>query len=102
MDSIKKKVIAWNNRFPVDYWWRKKHNITFMSSQHRESNFWDQLFEYYEDTIMQELYNPKDKYEVNLNQYLRIKDDVDNENLEENEDYALKELDKYKSLNNGD
>lgn len=39
----------WLIRFPFDYWWRKKHNVAFGSSAHREISFFDQLREFRED-----------------------------------------------------
>lgn len=44
-------VISWNRRFPLDRWWRQKHNVPFMSSAHRESSFIHQLMEYEEDRM---------------------------------------------------
>ena len=93
--DIRDKIVHWNNQFPVDYWWRKKHNIPFMSQQHRQSNFWDQLFEYKEDVLISSL-NQKSDYKMNENQYLTINDDVDLKSIPKNEEYALKELEKFK------
>lgn len=58
-------VISWNNRFPLDRWWRAKHNIPFMSQAHRESTFINQLMEFEEDRLFGEILNDieqKDKY----------------------------------------
>lgn len=44
-------VISWNRRFPLDRWWRQKHQVPFMSSAHRESSFIHQLMEYEEDRM---------------------------------------------------
>lgn len=38
-DEIKRFMIRWNNRFPVDHWWRKKHNVPFLSALHKEQSF---------------------------------------------------------------
>lgn len=51
LDSFEREIIEWNNRFPVDRWWRNKYNIPFGSPAHRKSNFLDQLFEYREDKL---------------------------------------------------
>jgi len=56
-NKVKNQVISWNNRFPIDLWWRKKHNIAFMSKQHRSISFLDQLFEYEEDRLYNEAVN---------------------------------------------
>lgn len=44
-------VINWNRKFPLDRWWRVKHNVPFMSPVHRESSFIHQLMEYEEDSL---------------------------------------------------
>jgi hypothetical protein len=41
--ELVQNVINWNNRFPLDRWWRIKHNVAFMSPVHRESSFIHQL-----------------------------------------------------------
>lgn len=44
-------VISWNRKFPLDRWWRQKHNVPFLSPVHRESSFIAQLMEYEEDRM---------------------------------------------------
>ena len=53
--SLREEIIEWNNRFPVDRWWREKHGIAFNSASHRETSFLDQLFEYQEDKLFLEV-----------------------------------------------
>jgi len=48
-DKIKKEVISWSNRFPIDRWWRKKYNIPYMSKAHKECSFLDQYFDFIEE-----------------------------------------------------
>lgn len=55
-NKIREEVLQWNQRFPIDFWWRKKHNVPFMSKTHREASFLDQVFEYEEDKLMNEIY----------------------------------------------
>lgn len=93
--DYKQKVIRWNNQFPVDYWWRKKHNIAFMSDKHRASNFWDQMFEFYEDTLINKSLDHQE-YQINNNTYLKIKDDISLDDVKANQEYALEELKKFK------
>lgn len=59
--DIRNYIVDWNIRFPIDRWWRKKYNIAFNSSAHRESNFLDQLIEFEEDKVFMEL-TEKDTY----------------------------------------
>lgn len=55
-------VVSWNNRFPLDRWWRIKHNVSFMSPAHRESSFIYQLMEFEEDKLfMKEFYEDDTK-----------------------------------------
>jgi len=60
-NNIKQSVIAWNNRFPLDKWWRNKYNISYLSNAHRESTFFGQYYEYYEEIMFKEYYADKDK-----------------------------------------
>lgn len=60
-EEVKNYIINWNYKFPIDRWWRKKYNIAFNSSGHRESSFLDQLFEFEEDKLFREL-SEKDEY----------------------------------------
>jgi hypothetical protein len=82
-DSIKKEIIVWNNRFPIDRWYRQKHNIAFNSSIHRESNFLDQLFEYREDELFEE-HQQAQKYEPNTGNWL-----IKQEKTEEQQQLSL-------------
>jgi hypothetical protein len=42
-------VIQWNNRFPLDRWWREKWKIPLFSKQHLEVDPISQVLEYIED-----------------------------------------------------
>lgn len=69
-------LIRWNNNFPVDRWWRVKHNIPFMSSAHREINFLDQLLEFEEDQLFDEMLasqKEENKYVPNIGEFLKQK-----------------------------
>lgn len=61
--SLKTKVdrfiFNWH-LFPVDYWWRKKYNIPFGSSAHREMNFIDMLIEYREELLLSKAFSKND------------------------------------------
>lgn len=54
-DEIRHQITNWNNKFPIDYWWRKKYNIPFGSSAHREANLIDMFYDYEEEKIMNKL-----------------------------------------------
>jgi hypothetical protein len=75
IEDIKAFMIRWNNSFPYDFWWRKKHNIAFMSPAHRECSFISQLMEFQEDQLFKEYEKNQDKdvpeYIPNMGQWLK-------------------------------
>ena len=71
-DDIRQYIIEWDNRFPIDRWWRKKYNIAFNSSAHRESSFLDQLVEWEEDQLFDEIMN-QEEYIPNTGDFLKRK-----------------------------
>ena len=60
-NDIRQSIINWNNKFHLDRWWRKKYNISYLSLDHRESSFYQQYYEFYEELIIQEYQTEKDK-----------------------------------------
>jgi len=68
LNKIESEVAVWNERFPVDAWWRRKHGIPFMSRAHREVSFLDQLFEFYEQRIIDGF--GKESYKPNIGEFL--------------------------------
>jgi hypothetical protein len=80
-EDIRNYIIEFNIRFPVDRWWRKKYNQSFNSFGHRESNFIDQLIEYEEEKLFDELVNAE-KYEPNTGDWLKQKE-IDPSNLQD-------------------
>ena len=70
--DISEFVIRWNNRFPVDHWWRKKFNIAFNSRDHRKSSFLDQLIEYEEDKLFNSFLE-KNEYIPGSGDWLKLK-----------------------------
>lgn len=55
IEDVKDFVLNWNLRYPIDRWWREKHNVSFNSEVHRVSSFIDQLIEYEEDKMFRQL-----------------------------------------------
>lgn len=70
-------IINWNSRFPLDRWWRMKHNVAFMSPEHRESSFLFQLMEFEEEKLflkdLEDSGNKEDKYIPGIGDFLRVK-----------------------------
>lgn len=52
LTDLKSFVVEWNNKYPLDYWWRKKFNVPFGSAQHREMSLVDMRIEYEEDQLV--------------------------------------------------
>lgn len=47
-------MAEWNNTFPLDHWWRKKHNIPYNSLDHKSANQLDIYFEWLEEQMFEE------------------------------------------------
>jgi len=74
-DKIKKDVLKWNRRFPIDRWWREKYKIPFLSEEHKKSSFLQQYYEYVEDSIFAEVrnktVNEKEIYIPNIGEFFK-------------------------------
>lgn len=71
--------IDWSIQFPIDRWWRQKHNVAFNSRAHRELSLWDMRFEF-EEFLLFEKNKMRPKYDPTSGEYLRsdmIEDDSD-------------------------
>ena len=82
--------------FPIDYWWRKKHNVPFGSRAHREMNFIDMAIEFEEDLQMMKA-NDEEDYITDRDLGLDYKDEnsVQLTQDEIDEDYENLELDEF-------
>lgn len=69
-EDVKNYIISWNYRFPIDRWWRKKYNVPFNSSIHRESCFIDQLIEFEEDKLYNSFSN-SEEYKPGIGDWLK-------------------------------
>lgn len=49
--NIESLVVEWNNRFPLDKWFREKYKLSFNSLGHRSISQIDIFFEYNEDKL---------------------------------------------------
>lgn len=74
--EISKFIINWNDKFPIDYWWRNKYKIPFGSEQHRQSDFIKMFIDYEEEKMINE-YVDKNKPKENV-------EDEEFENIETN------------------
>lgn len=54
IDQLRKQIIDWSNKFPLDSSFRKKHNIPFGSEEHRRINQIDVYYEWLEEELHKE------------------------------------------------
>lgn len=54
--DLRSFIIEWNNTFPLDREYRKKHQIGFNSTKHREVNQIDIYLEWIEDKVWDEFH----------------------------------------------
>lgn len=74
IEDVDNFILDWH-RFPLDYWWRKKHNIPFGSPQHRRMNFIDMLVEYREEIVINRYVEQyREQQEEKENDELGLKD----------------------------
>jgi hypothetical protein len=66
--TAKEQVIRWNNMFPLDYWWRKKHSIPYGSPAHMAVSQFDILFEYLEEKAFEEQDKSRKEWEMRKTQ----------------------------------
>lgn len=69
-DELRTYILQWDNRFPFDRWWREKHNVAFLSTQHRETNFLYQKLEYVEEQMFTEIEQSK-SYKPNTGDFFK-------------------------------
>ena len=76
--EFKKKIIQWNNMFPLDNWYREKYNIPYNSKIHRETNQIDIMFEYYEMIIFKKHFEKISKVpDIEKSEEIELFDDID-------------------------
>jgi len=101
-DELKRKIIDFNNRFPVDRWWRKKYNIPYNSAAHRETLFIDQLWDFLEDQIFEEALRCE-KYVPNIGEFMRRKEyESEEEKINDFAKEAMAELEEIRKLQQGE
>ena len=80
--SLKKFILSWDAKFPIDRWWRQKYNVSFNSPTHREFNFIDMYIEFTEDRIFDDmLKDEKDIYIAGEGNFLKKKEVTQEEYL---------------------
>ena len=53
VSDLKRFIVAWNNKYPLDRRFRKKYNIAFNSEEHRRYNQIDVYLDLLEDSMVE-------------------------------------------------
>jgi hypothetical protein len=83
-EEVDRFIFKWD-QIIVDYWWRKRYNIPFGSSAHREMNFIDMLIEYREHLNRIKGNKEENVIDINEDNVVRMSNeeiDKDYENLD--------------------
>ena len=89
--NIKEFITIWNAVFPIDKWWREKHQIPFGSKLHGESSLCNMYAEYVEDTEM--FVTRKDEYVAGSRDIFRSRADESDDDYDDLYDNI--DLDKF-------
>lgn len=54
-------VVFWNNKYPLDKWFRDKYKFHFNSENHRNSNLLDIYFQFIEEKMFHDLRKENEK-----------------------------------------
>lgn len=54
-ENIKNFVIEWNIKYPFDYIWRKRNNVSFGSEEHKRMSHLDMVIELYEENYIKRM-----------------------------------------------
>jgi hypothetical protein len=81
--------IDWSIKFPIDRWWRQKHNVAFNSAAHRELSLWDMRFEF-EEFLLFEKNKHLSKYDPTDGEWLRAEMLIDDDSDLTQEERAAK------------
>lgn len=88
IDDLRTFMIQWNNRFPYDRWWRKRHGVAFLSPEHRGCSFIHQLMEYEEELMFNRVL--QEEKEKEQNSYIpNMGDWIKRENSNDIDEYDL-------------
>lgn len=98
-EELRELVIRWNNKFPFDRFWRMKHNVSFLSPEHRACSFLAQKFEFEEDKLYNEFEKKeqeekKDPYIPNIGDWLKY-DDIKDENTHQIKQITQRDIENF-------
>lgn len=82
-NNVRRFILDWNRKFPIDLWWRMKYNIPFGSPKHREISFIDQLIDYEESKLLQETKNDHKNSNISGGEHYEEKFGIAKEKIDE-------------------
>lgn len=59
-EEIDAFIVSWNNKFPIDHWWRTKYKVPFGSKQHKEMDFIMMFIDFEEENVFRKIEKAKD------------------------------------------
>ncbi|MEO6682379.1 MAG: hypothetical protein ABIN48_06095 [Ginsengibacter sp.] len=93
--NLRKYIIEWNSKYPIDFIWRKKYGVAFGSPEHRHMSFLDMLFDIEEEIFMRNM--DSKRIMENLQNNPEYEDDSISDKFFD--DIDINDLDKYKIKN---
>ena len=93
--ALKAFIISWNNKFPCDKAFRRKYNIPFNSSQHREWSQIDIFVEILEDKLIEKQYEEFQRRNELLEDYRKTGEyliDIEDQMSDEEKDDVFDKL----------
>jgi hypothetical protein len=85
-NDVRNFILNGNSKYPIDLWWREKHNIPFGSKIHKDICFIDMMIEYEEDRMRFYQENPEKVAEIIQSKEVdKDFEDFDIENYNSNE-----------------
>ena len=66
--QIREFVANWTLNYPIDRWWREKHNIPFGSTEHKTSSLIYQRIEFEEDVLFKKTLEASKKESLRENE----------------------------------
>ena len=55
----------WNNKFPIDLWWRKRYGVSFGSEKHRAMTHLQMYIDYIEEQKLNTLIKEREENQIN-------------------------------------
>lgn len=64
LEGIDLLILQWDNKFPVDRWWRVRHKVPFGSPQHKRMSHFHMFLEFREEELVKEAIESRERIEL--------------------------------------